>query len=162
VVTGYFYNPNIHREEEYNTRLNELRRFSETSGFKFIQGNYDSSEWAKKTIGLESEPEGGKRCDTCFRIRLEKTAGAAKERGFEAFATTLTISPRKKALVINRIGKELEDKYKVRYLSSDFKKKDGFKRSVELSKAHGLKRQDYCGCIYSLRDKRPMLGAQDK
>ncbi len=103
--------------------------------------------------GLEGEPEGGRRCRACYRLRLEEAARAAKERGLEYFTTTLTISPLKNAAAINRIGEELAEKYGVKHLPSDFKKKDGYKRSIELSKEYGLYRQDYCGCVYSKRER---------
>jgi predicted adenine nucleotide alpha hydrolase (AANH) superfamily ATPase len=157
-VTGFFYNPNIHPRREYELRLSELERFSKEEGFRYIPGEYDIKDWFGKTKGLEKEPEGGKRCKVCYRIRLEETAKAAKERGFDMFTTTLTISPHKNASIINSIGRELKRKYGIKFLSKDFKKKDGFKKSVEHSKKHGLLRQDYCGCVFSKLERKSQPG----
>jgi len=150
-VTGYFYNPNIYPEEEYRLRLEAARRTADKLKLELVAGPYDVENWNSATAALGGEPEGGARCLICFRIRLEKTFGFMQETGAEAFTTTLTISPHKPAAEINRIGMEIgEDNY----MSRDFKKKDGFKRAAELAKGWELYRQNYCGCIYSLRGRR--------
>ena len=159
-VTGFFYNPNIHPKREHEKRRMELLGFSKSQGFRVLQGGYDLKEWFELVRGLEKEPEGGMRCEVCFRMRLEKAAKTAKELGFDAFTTTLTISPHKDSEAINRIGAELEERYGVGFLAADFKKKDGFKKSVELSKKHGLHRQSYCGCVFSNLEKRRQAGME--
>ncbi len=148
-VSGYFYNPNIHPEREYKKRLEETRRLAKEWGFKLYEGRYNTEDWFRETKGLEGEPEGGRRCEVCYRIRLEKTAEFGKEMGFDSFTTTLTISPHKPAGVIHKIGEEIGKRYGIKFLKEDFKKRDGFKKSVELSKELGLYRQVYCGCEYS-------------
>lgn len=153
-VTGFFYNPNIHPDGEYERRLATARTYARSTGLELLEGEYEVARWMEATRGLESEPEGGARCPLCYRLRLEETALRAKAGGYEYFATTLTISPRKKAGVINPIGMEIAVKYGLNFHADDFKKKDGFKRSVEMSREHGLYRQDYCGCVYSMRDKK--------
>ncbi len=151
-VVGFFYNPNIDEREEYNRRLDAMKKLSEAWNFPFIEGEYDVESWRKAVKGLEDLPEGDKRCLVCYRLRLEKTAEMAKKLGFDTFATTLTISPHKKADKINAIGRDVSDIYGVEYLESDFKKKDGFKESVRLSKELNLYRQNFCGCSFSRRD----------
>jgi len=153
-VVGYFYNPNIHPESEYLKRLEEMRWLADRLGFKLVCGPYDPDRWFSAVKGLESAPEGGARCEICFRLRLESAAEAALGEGADLFTTVLTVSPHKRAEVINRIGREISDRLGVEFLEADFKKKDGFKKSVELSKSYGLYRQDYCGCIYSLEERR--------
>ena len=152
-ITVYFYNPNITETEEYTKRANELVRLIDEIGLKncvnFIYGEYEPMAFTKISKGLEKEPEGGIRCHKCYRLRLEKTAQKAKDLSFDYFTTTLSISPHKDAQKLNEIGKELSDKYGVSYLYSDFKKRNGYKRSCELSQIYNLYRQDYCGCIYS-------------
>ncbi len=150
----FFYNPNIDEEEEYKKRLREAEKLSELWNFELIEGNYDVDNWRKAVEGLEAEPEGGKRCWICYRLRLEEAAKLAKKLGYDAFATTLTISPHKKAEKINAIGRAVAEKYGVSYLESDFKKKNGFKESVEWSKKLKLYRQNYCGCSFSRRSKK--------
>ncbi len=150
-ITGYFYNPNIHPESEYRMRVDEMEELSLKIGLKLIVGPYDADNWYKLVRGLEDEPEGGARCEICFRMRMESTAKVARERGFDLFTTVLTVSPHKNAELINAIGTEAAEKYGVRFLPSNFKKKDGFKRSIELSKVYSLYRQNYCGCVYSMR-----------
>ncbi|MEE8167926.1 MAG: epoxyqueuosine reductase QueH [Candidatus Hydrothermarchaeales archaeon] len=152
-VTVYFYNPNIHPEREYSTRLEEMKRLSKEIGVQLEKCKYDPEVWFDATTGFEEEPEGGARCPICYRLRLDETARLAREKGFDCFATTLTISPHKDAQVINTIGEELVGKHGVSFYPADFKKKNGFKHSVELSKKHGLYRQDYCGCIYSKKER---------
>ena len=150
-VSGYFYNPNIHPEEEYRLRLQETKKIAKILNFNLIEGEYESDKWFEMVKGFENEPEKGRRCDICYAIRLDKTARIAKSKNFDIFTTTLTISPWKKAEKINQIGRMLGEKYKIEFLEADFKKKDGFKKSVELSKKFNLYRQNYCGCIYSRR-----------
>ena len=150
-VTGYFYNPNIYPEEEYRLRLDAARRSADELKFELVAGPYDFENWNSATEALGEEPEGGARCLICFRIRLEKTFGFMQDIGADAFTSTLTISPHKPAVEINRIGRETGSD---RYMSRDFKKKDGFKRSMEMARRWELYRQNYCGCIYSLRDTR--------
>jgi len=147
--TGYFYNPNIYPEEEYRLRLEAAQRTADRLEFELAAGPYDFETWNKATAGMGVEPEGGRRCSICYRLRLEKTLGFMRERGADAFTSTLTISPHKQSAEINRIGQEIAGE---RFMARDFKKKDGFKRSMELARSWGLYRQNYCGCIYSLRD----------
>jgi predicted adenine nucleotide alpha hydrolase (AANH) superfamily ATPase len=148
-VGGYFYNPNIHPESEYKLRLKETEKIAKILNFKLIEGDYDSENWFRMIKGFEEEPEKGRRCDICYAMRLDRTARKAKEEGYDLFSTTLTISPWKKAHKINQIGRMLGKKYKIKFLEADFKKKDGFKKSVKLSKKFGLYRQNYCGCTFS-------------
>jgi len=150
-VTGFFYNPNIYPEEEYQIRLATMRQFATQIGISLFVGGYDSTQWLEAVQGHESEPEGGYRCAICYRFRLELTAKQAKDNGFTYFASTLTISPHKSATVINHIGLELAEKYTVSFYPADFKKKDGFKQSCNLAKEYHLYRQDYCGCKFSIR-----------
>jgi predicted adenine nucleotide alpha hydrolase (AANH) superfamily ATPase len=150
-VTGYFYNPNIHPEQEYRLRLEAAQRVADRLKFELAAGPYDFENWNKLTAGMGDEPEGGPRCSVCYRLRLEKTFVFMRERGAGAFTSTLTISPHKQAAEINRIGGEIAAE---RFMARDFKKKDGFKRSMELARDWGIYRQSYCGCIYSLRDTR--------
>ena len=152
-ITIFYYNPNISPKQEYLKRKEEQIRLInciETSGkLDIIDCDYDNDLYEKFIEGLEDEPERGKRCNVCFNIRLEKTAIKAKELKYDYFATTLTVSPYKNSKLINEIGLSLQDKYSVKYLVSDFKKKDGYKRSIELSKKYNLYRQNFCGCKYS-------------
>lgn len=151
-VTVFYFNPNITESEEYNLRLNEQKRYlKETYGDRvnLIEGRYKAVEFFDVAKGLNKEPEGGKRCEKCFELRLYETAKVAKEGGYRYFCTTLTVSPHKNADVINEIGKAAEVKYGVEFLPSDFKKRGGYQRSCELSQKNELYRQNYCGCIYS-------------
>lgn len=150
-ITLFFYNPNISPEEEYRYRENELKRLVGEMGLDIpiISGEYEPGEFDKIAAGLENVPEGGERCFKCYRLRLEKTAALAQTEGFDYFTTTLSISPYKNAAKLNMIGGELAKKYAVDYLYSDFKKKNGYKRSIELSQKYSLYRQNYCGCVYS-------------
>ncbi len=152
-ITGFFYNPNIHPKEEYLRRSREMEGLAQEIGIEVIEGDYDVREWFKAVEGLEEEPEGGRRCEICTGMRLEKTAELASNQGFQSFTTTLTIGPQKDAKLINTVGDELSKRYNIEFLDANFKKKDGFKKSVELSKKHGLLRQDYCGCIFSKRER---------
>ncbi len=149
-VVGFFYNPNIHPLEEYNKRLDVTYQVAKELNFPLELAPYEPEEWFKATNSLENEPEGGRRCEVCFRLRLKTTYLYMKDCGGDAFTTTLTISPRKSADVINQVGKEIGGD---RFLVRNLKKKDGFKRAIELSKKWALYRQDYCGCIYSLRQR---------
>jgi predicted adenine nucleotide alpha hydrolase (AANH) superfamily ATPase len=139
-VIGFFYNPNIHPVEEYQKRLDVACRVAKELNFPLEAGAYTPEEWFSLTSSLKDEPEGGRRCQVCYRQRLAKT--------YDYFTTTLTISPHKSAQVINSIGREIGDE---KFLIRDFKKKDGFKRAVQLAKQWELYRQDYCGCTYSMR-----------
>ncbi len=151
-VTVFYYNPNLDCEAEYVKRKSEQLRFLRETGYAdFLDCDYSPEEFAEAVEGYEQEPEGGARCSRCFRLRLEKTARAAKAGGFDYFGTTLTVSPLKNAALINEIGYELQDLYGVKYLPSDFKKRGGYYESVALSKQYGLYRQNYCGCVYSQR-----------
>src|SRR3972149_63606 len=150
-LAPYFYDPNIHPEEEYLFRLDEMRKFSHQIGLTFIPAEYEPDRWFEFTKGHEDDREGEGRCEICFRMRLEQAAKFARDNGFEYFATVLTTSPHKNANVINRIGKKLSEQYGLKFYESDFKKKDGFKISVQKGKEYGLKRQNYCGCVFSQR-----------
>ncbi|MBN2415738.1 epoxyqueuosine reductase QueH [bacterium] len=151
-VTVYFYNPNIHPAAEYEKRLRELERFAGRRRFPLITGPYDAGRWFELTRGLEEEPEGGRRCPICYRMRLEETARLAAERGFDLFTTALSVSPHKNAAAINRIGREIAVESGVPFLEADFKKKEGFKISCGISREEGFYRQHYCGCRYSIRE----------
>ncbi len=147
-VLGFFYNPNIYPAGEYQKRLDVAAKVAKQLNFPLEAGPYTPEEWFNLTGSLKDEPEGGKRCHVCYKLRLEKTHDYMVACGADAFTTTLTISPHKSAQIINGIGQDIGgDKFLVR----DFKKKDGFKRAVEMAKKWELYRQDYCGCIYSKR-----------
>jgi predicted adenine nucleotide alpha hydrolase (AANH) superfamily ATPase len=149
-VITYFYNPNIHPEEEYKARFLDMVKLAKEVNIENISDvPYDINIWKQRCDMYADEKEGGLRCIECFKLRLEKTAEKAKELGIEIFATTLTISPHKNAELINKLGYEIAKKYNLKYYESNFKKKDGFKKSVELSRKYNLYRQNYCGCIYS-------------
>lgn len=154
-ITIFFYNPNIYPEEEYAKRIIEqqgvLRQISAKHPILFLAGSYEVERFEEIAKGREDLKEGGERCHHCYRFRLEEAAKMAKEGGFDFFTTTLSISPMKSAQVLNKIGEEVGKEYGVSYLPSDFKKKNGYKRSIELSKDLGLYRQDYCGCRFSIR-----------
>jgi len=148
-VTVFYYNPNIEPKEEYEHRKNEQKRLCELLAVPFIEGDYENGAFLDAVKGFEDAPEGGARCRECFYIRLEKTAAFAKERHFDFFDSTLSVSPHKNYDVICSVGKELELRYGVNFLAGNYKKKDGFKRSTDLSREYGLYRQDYCGCHFS-------------
>ena len=167
-ITVFYYNPNIMRQEEYKKRVEEEKRLiaaynqqvekSDFTGMnssvgarkiEIIEGDYDPSYFLSKVKGYENCPEGGERCTICFEMRLEESALIAKKYGFDCFTTTLTISPLKDAERLNRIGREMGEKHGVMFLPSDFKKKNGYKRSIELSHMFDLYRQDFCGCEFS-------------
>lgn len=156
-VTVFYYNPNIYPEEEYFMRVKEQERFLSEFPTKhpvsFLEGSYDTERFYELARGLEDVPEGGERCFRCYELRLRESARTAKEKGFDFFTTTLSISPLKNAGKLNEIGAELEREYGVRYLFSDFKKKDGYKKSAEISREYHMYRQYYCGCVYSKRDR---------
>lgn len=149
-ITIYYYNPNIEPKEEYEKRKEEQKRLlKEIGNIDFLDCDWEHEEFENIAKGLENLPEGGFRCHKCYNLRLEKTAIEALKKGFEYFGTTLTVSPYKNSQVINSIGSEISKTYNIKYLFSDFKKKNGYKRSIELSREYNLYRQDYCGCIYS-------------
>ena len=155
-ITILYYNPNIEPYEEYLKRKEEeirfIKEFKGVNKLGLLNCDYDNDKYHDIAKGLETAPEGGQRCHKCYRLRLEYTAKKAKELNYDYFGTTLTVSPYKNSKVLNEIGKNLESIYNVKYLYSDFKKKDGYKRSIELSKEYNLYRQNYCGCIYSKRN----------
>ena len=156
-ITILFYNPNITDSFEYEKRLNEIKMFVSNFKTKYaievVAGRYEPKDFFDIARGLENERERGKRCYKCYKLRLEETAKIAEKEKFKYFTTTLSLSPYKDAEWINDIGGTLSEKYNSNFLYSDFKKKNGYKRSIELSKEYNLYRQDYCGCVYSLRDK---------
>ena len=155
-ITVYYYNPNISKKEEYEYRLSEEKRFISIKEFKYpvklTDSEYCPEDFFRAVKGFENEPEGGLRCRECFKLRLEATAKKAKAEGFDYFTTTLTISPLKNAALLNEIGAEMAERYGVSWLYSDFKKKEGYKRSIELSREYQLYRQNYCGCVFSKRE----------
>lgn len=152
-ISLLFFNPNIYPQQEYEKRLTELKRFIINYNFEnqidIINSQYNPDEFFSMARGLEQSPEGGERCFKCYEMRLMKTALVAKERNADYFTTTLSISPYKNARKLNEIGKKLSEQTGVKYLCSDFKKNNGYKRSIELSHQYGLYRQHYCGCIFS-------------
>ena len=155
-VTVLWYNPNLYPEEEFIKRLDTQRQLLsglEADGIHadILVEPWRSEEYLTRVRGLENEPEEGRRCHVCFRLRLEETARIASERGYPWFCTTLTVSSRKDAVIINAIGREAGEKHGVSWLPSEFKKREGWHRSVILSKKYGLYRQNYCGCVYSLK-----------
>ena len=167
-ISVYFYNPNIDEKQEYEKRLEELKRFTREADFaldvKVIEGDYEPELFYEMAKGRENLPERGERCYDCYKLRLRKTAEYARDRGYDYFSTTLSISPYKNAEWLNEIGMELEREMRETsgraedvkspiFLFSDFKKKNGYKRSIELSEEYGLYRQDYCGCVFSKRDR---------
>ena len=178
-ITVFYYNPNISPEPEYRKRVEEQKRLiaaynreleidipenENAKGYPIavIEGDYEPACFYRIAKGLEQCPEGGERCFACYRLRLEETAGLAAEEGYDFFATTLTISPLKNARKLNEIGEELSQIYNVKWLPSDFKKKNGYKRSIELSQEYDLYRQDFCGCIYSKMERERQKQAADE
>ena len=152
-ITIYYFNPNIHPKKEYEIRKEENERFAkEVFKVNFIEGEYNPEWWFDKVKGLENEPERGKRCYLCYKLRMEETAKKAVELNFDYFTTTLSVSPHKNATWINQIGLEIEKEYNIKFLISDFKKNGGYQRSLELSRKYNLYRQEYCGCIFSYRE----------
>ena len=156
-ITVLYYNPNLYPAEEYERRVAEQQKLIAALPVKnkvsLVEIKGEPEEFYSAVKGLEKVREGGERCFACFKLRLEKAAEYAKEHSFDFFTTTLTISPLKNAAKLNEIGEAAGEKFKVRHLPSDFKKKDGYKRSVELSKIYELYRQDYCGCVFSKRER---------
>ena len=153
-VTVFYYNPNLDCAEEYEKRKREQLRFLRETGLAdFLDCDYAPEDYLAAVRGLEEEKEGGARCAVCFRLRLDRTAREAKARGFDYFATTLTVSPLKNAKFINTIGFAVAEEVGVRYLPSDFKKRGGYLHSVKLSEEYGLYRQDYCGCAFSKAER---------
>jgi predicted adenine nucleotide alpha hydrolase (AANH) superfamily ATPase len=157
-ITVFYYNPNIHPEGEYIRRVREqqnlIREMPLQPEVQFIQGEYVPADYYDKVKGLEAEAEGGRRCFICYELRLREAVRLAAEEGFDYFTTTLSISPYKNAGKLNEIGNNLAKEYGVPFLPSDFKKRNGYKRSIELSREYNLYRQDYCGCVFSLRDRK--------
>ena len=154
-ITVFYYNPNIYPESEYTKRIVEQQKLIRDMKLRypvsFLAGKYDKEKFYEMTAGMEDMKEGGARCMKCYELRLSEAARQAAAGGFEYFTTTLSISPMKNAQKLNEIGLCVGEKYGVKYLVSDFKKKNGYKRSIELSKEYGLYRQDYCGCEFSMR-----------
>lgn len=150
-VTYFFYNPSIFPESEYKKRLAEARDIAKKYNISFVTGPYDHQAWLERIKGYENEPEKGRRCQLCYYDRLKTAAVLAEKKGFDYFTTTLTISPHKDAGAISKIGKELENEFRIKFLDQDFKKQEGFKESVELSRKLNLYRQTYCGCEFSYR-----------
>ena len=164
-IAVFFYNPNISPEEEFSFRLSELKRFLTEAEYASVAVDappYDPAPFLEMSRGFEDVPEGGSRCYRCYELRLRKTAEAAAAGGFDAFTTTLSISPYKNAGWLNEIGLRLADEYGVEWLCSDFKKKNGYRRSVELSEQYGLYRQDYCGCAFSRAERERKIREREK
>lgn len=157
MISVLYYNPNIYPAVEYFRRAEEQRQFIRRFPMKhpavFIEGTYDPGRFYEMAEGMENLPEGGKRCEACYELRLREAAEYAKRLRMDYFTTTLSISPMKNAQKLNEIGAELAEEYKVAYLYSDFKKKNGYLRSVQISKEYGMYRQDYCGCLFSMRER---------
>lgn len=155
-ITVLYYNPNIYPKEEYEKRKQEqiklINELNTPNKLDYLDCDYDNDVYEELIKGYENCPERGARCPICFKLRLEKTAKLAKEHNYDYFCTTLTVSPYKNATQINEIGSSLSNKYQIKWLYSDFKKEDGYKKSIELSKKYNLYRQNYCGCIYSQRN----------
>lgn len=145
-IIGFYYNPNIHPEEEFFKRKRVVEEVSKIFNIKIIYGDYEPQVWISLCKGYETELEGGKRCEICYKIRLEKTYNLAKEQNFDFFTTTLTISPHKNSQKIFELGEQIG---KEKFLKIDFKKQDGFKKTIDIAKQYGFYRQNYCGCIYS-------------
>lgn len=153
-VTVFYYNPNVQPESEYNLRLEHQKKVLEHfPGVRLLECEYDGESYVELVRGLQNEPEGGARCSLCFSQRLDRTAELATIGSFDFFTTTLTVSPHKNAQKINEIGQQVGKAHNIRFLPSDFKKREGYKRSIELAREFGLYRQDYCGCLFSKRDK---------
>ena len=156
-ITVYYFNPNISPKAEFDKRFTEQKRLIEElpakHPIKLVLGEYDYNDFLEIAKGYEDVPEGGERCFRCYRMRLESTAKLAKEQEFDYFCTTLSISPLKNSQKINEIGYEVAEKYGIKWLPSDFKKKEGYKRSIELSREYQLYRQNFCGCVFSKENK---------
>jgi predicted adenine nucleotide alpha hydrolase (AANH) superfamily ATPase len=152
-VSGFFSNANIQPREEYLLRLDEARRVAAAAGVPLLEDDYDPDGWIALTRKFKDEPEKGRRCDVCYAMRLGRTAETARDRGFDLFTTVMSLSPWKKAATMNRIGRLFARRHGIRFLEADFKKKDGFRKSIVMSREAGLYRQDYCGCLYSRNRK---------
>lgn len=152
---GFFYNPNIHPAEEYRRRREDAERICHLKGFPLIVDAWDEDRWLALTRKFKDEPEMGRRCDVCYALRLLRTGQVAACRGFDLFTTVMSLSPHKKAQSLNRIGRMFGRRLGLSFLEADFKKKDGFGKSVALSRGLDLYRQDYCGCLYSIPPKKP-------
>lgn len=150
-LTIFYTNSNIYPHSEYQKRLEEQKRYAKIVGIDVIEDVYDEKEFLQFVKGLEFEKEGGERCKKCFEFRLKRTAKFAKENNFEVFSTTLTVSPHKDFEIINQLGKEIADMNHLEFLEGNFKKQNGFKNSIEISKKYDIYRQNYCGCRFSLR-----------
>lgn len=165
-ISVLYYNPNIHPSEEFYKREREQERFinlvEKKNKIDLIKADYNPKEFFAVVKGHELDKEGGDRCAICYELRLDQAAQYAKKLGYDYFTTTLSISPHKNAQVINSIGERLEEKYDVKYLYADFKKKNGFKRSIELCNQFDIYRQDYCGCVFSLKESRDRRAAKLK
>lgn len=170
-ITIFYYNPNISPKKEYEKRkleeinfikkLNKTKEFNNKYDIKFLDCDYNENTFFDCVKGLENEREGGKRCKVCYKLRLEETAKKAKENNFDYFSTTLTVSPYKNSQILNEIGNILSEEYNVKYLFSDFKKENGYKTSIELSKENNLYRQDYCGCVFSLKERNERINSNN-
>jgi hypothetical protein len=165
-VTVFYYNPNIYPPEEYHMRAGEqerfIREFPTKHPVSFVEGAYDTERFYEMARGMEALPEGQERCFACYELRLREAAEYAAANGFDFFTTTLSISPLKNAAKLNEIGEKLEAEYPVHYLYSDFKKKDGYKKSTELSREYGMYRQYYCGCVYSKQERDAQIAAAEQ
>ncbi len=150
-VVIYYYNPNIHPRKEYEKRLNESKKIARILNLNFIEEKYKPEQWHNIIKGFEKEPEGGKRCYLCFKLRLEQTAQYAKKNNFKYFATTLTVGRNKKAEIINKIGLEIAKKYNLVFIDEDFKKFDNITKSQQTANKFKIYKQNYCGCIYSYK-----------
>lgn len=165
-VTVFYYNPNIYPPEEYEMRVEEQARFVKEFPAKnpitFVEGVYDTARFYEMAKGMEQLKEGGERCFACYELRLRESAEYAKQHGYDFFTTTLSISPLKNAEKLNEIGKQLEEEYGIKYLYSDFKKQNGYKRSTEISTEYDMYRQYYCGCVYSKKQRDDEIVAREK
>ena len=165
-ITLFYYNPNIFPEEEYRKRTAEVQRLIAELPTKypvqFAEGRYDPEHFFQMAKGHEGDPERGERCTLCYRLRLEESAAYAQKNGFEWFTTTLSLSPYKDAQRLNAIGAQMEKQYGVKYLHSDFKKRNGYLRSIELSRVYGLYRQNYCGCVFSKQEEKEKQAEENR
>lgn len=153
-IAAYYYNPNIYPKAEYEKRIAEVKQYCLKNNLEFIEEKPDQDHWFELTRGHKEDPERGERCGICYKMRLQKTAEYAKANGFDIFGTDLSISPHKNAKKLNEIGEALAKTFGIKYLVSDFKKQDGFKKAMQISCEHNFYRQDYCGCIYSLKAQK--------
>jgi predicted adenine nucleotide alpha hydrolase (AANH) superfamily ATPase len=161
-VTAYYYNPNIYPDNEYQVRFSEVQKYCAAHHISFIQEKPNRDTWFEKTTGHEKDPERGNRCTICYEMRMRKTAVYAHEQGFDVFGTDLSISPHKDAKRLNQIGNALALEYGIQYLEADFKKRDGFKKAMEVSRKQNFYRQDYCGCMYSMQARQAFDARQQR